>query len=83
MLVWQIKFETKWKCIESFQKEKKEEEEVADDDDDQWIALALFQGQPWLSAHCNTSKWPPRAAQAHVCSSQGQPSLRAHCNTSK
>ncbi len=44
---------------------------------------ACIQGQPWLCAHCNTSKWPPRAAKALVHISQGQPWLRAHCNTSK
>ncbi len=42
-----------------------------------------FQGQPWLRAHCKTSKCPPSTARVHVCSFQGQPWPLNHCNTSK
>ncbi len=42
------------------------------------MQVYLLQGQPWLCAHCNTSKWPLAAALVHTCSSQGQPWLLAH-----
>ena len=49
------------------------------------LALLVYSGcgQPLARAHCNTRRWPPLAACAHVLLHQSQPSTRAHCSTSR
>ena len=47
------------------------------------IQRHLSHGQPCARAHCNTSRYPPKAAAAHVQESHGQSCSRAHRSVSR